>query len=260
MARNISTLLASATAYAERAQTSRLVEWWSEEPAARYQLVASKVLADVAVLSGKEKANNANQNLSPTGQFDQTKRDVKIFLDSLRWLRDEKGSLATKVGSAYGDLFVLSASKLNELVQALRDMQVTGAIGALPPKQRDVEYLRASEADQIEVVRALQNSPMVLISDDVRMRGDDERAQRNDPKRYRQFIENGQLLDEISSILDDCLDLVREFVIDVKENSDELGPKVRLALEFGVQHWLPQDNEEGKLMRDTTQRDAVGVD
>jgi hypothetical protein len=263
MARNIGTLLQSATAYQERAKTSRLVERWSEESASRYQLATAKVLDQVQALAAKEKASKTNANLSPTGQVDQTTREVRTFVEALRWLRDLKNFLETKVGNLYGELFVLPASKLDQVVQALRDSQIWTAIGALPQPQRDRDYLRFSQSDNIEAMRALSMSPLPLIADEIRLRGDAERAARLQPKQYRQFIETGQLLNEISAILTDCLDLGREFQIDVKETVDELGPKVRVALDFAIEHASEQGKEDGRVApRPAPQRnrEAVGVD
>lgn len=236
MAKNIGTLALSASSYQERSQSSRLVDSWSEETALELQATTARVKSEVTALQGQEKTINSNTTLSDTGKFDQVRIAVQDFITRLRWLRDLKGTLETRCGNVYGNLFILKPSTRNEIVQGLRDAAIVSAIWALPPDQRDVEYLKSSEADLIEVMRALQDAPMPLVSSEVRLRADDQRAARLEPARYRKFIETGELLGEVSAILDDCLDLGREFGLDVKENIDELGPKIRVALDFAIEH------------------------
>jgi hypothetical protein len=255
MARNISTLQASTSAYQERSQASRLTSSWSEKTATAYQTIATRVQAAATALSAKEKAINGNANLSPTGQFDAVKQEVVAFLAGLKWLQAEKGGLETKVGGLFGDLFILPDSKLNEIVQALRDAQSWSAIGALQPSERDLAYLRFCAVDNTEVIRALQNAPMPLISDDILLRGSADRAARLDPQRYQTFIETGQLLDEVSAILTDCLDLGQAFGFEAVPVVDALGEKVRTALDFSTDH---PNNDTGTRER-KSQREAVAA-
>ena len=252
MAKNIGSLMSSARTYQEQSQTSRLTASWSEKTATEYQKITAHLLADVTPLAAKEKAINGNANLSPIGRHDQVKREVQTFTSGLRWLRDEKGTLETKCGNLFGDLFVLPASTRNEMVQAMRDAQIWSLIGALPPTQRDLAYLRFSEADNVEVMRALQDAPMPLVTDDIRLRGSADRAARLDPQRYQAFIESGQLLDEVAAILTDCLNLGAAFGFDVPVSVDELGPKVRTALDFAMDH-APSEGHEGTSVRNPSQ-------
>ena len=258
MSKNIGSLANSATAYSERSQASRLVDSWSGETAQEYQAATARLLLEVTALHGREKTINANGSLSPTGQFDQTKIAVQDFIAGLRWLRDLNGTLETKVGNLFGQLFIASIPKStrSENAQAMRDHEIRIVISALPPEQRNNEYLRASETDQTEVLRAIQDSPMPLILDEVRLRADDERVARREPKRYKAFIENGELLNEVSCILQDCLDLGREFGLEVTPSVDEVGPKIREALEFAISHV----GGKGKRVLVTSAKDAGSAD
>lgn len=252
MAKNIGTLALSASSYQERSQASRLVDSWSEETALELQATTARVKSEVTALQGQEKTINADAGRSDIGKFDLVRIAVQDFITRLRWLRDLKGTLETRCGNVYGNLFILKPSTRNEIVQGLRDAAIVSVIGPLPQDQRDVEYLKASEADNTEVLRALSDAPMPLVTDEVRLRGDDQRAAKLQPQRYLKFVETGELLREVSAILDDCLDLGREFGIDVKENINELGPKMRVQLDFAIEHV----GGRGKKVLRTSQRDG----
>lgn len=255
MSRNIGTLVNSATAYAERSQASRLVDSWREETGAEYKSVTARLLAEVTALAAQEKTINS-KDLTTTAKFDQTKTAVQDFVNNLKWLRNEKAALETRIGNIYGELFVLPVSKLNETVQAMRDREIRAAISQMPSNERDNAYLRSSETDQTEVLRALQDSPLPLVLDEVRLRADDERAARLQPKRYRGFVEAGELLNELSVILQDCLDLGVAFGLDVPESNDALGPHLRTVLDFAIQHV----GGRGKRVLRTSSKDATSTD
>ena len=260
MSKNIATLLNAAMSYNERAQASRLVDSWSESTAVEYRAVTAHLLSEVQALAGKEKAENTNPNHSPIAMVNAVTKAVQTFIGGLRWLRDEKGSLETKVGNIFGQLFILPASTRSD--QPGRDLEIRTWLSRMPPNERDNAYLHASENDQTEILRALQDSPLPLISDEVRMRADDARAARLYPDLYRKFIENGELLSEISAILQDCLDLGREFGLEVPPSVDELGPKIRLALDFSLDHAASRGKGKPMLrtiLKDATSKDPVGV-
>lgn len=251
MSKNISTLVNAAMAYNERAQASRLVDSWSEETAKEYQGVTARLLKEATALQGKEQTANSNPDSSPEGRFKAMKREVQPFIGGLRWLRDEKGALETKVGNLFGELFILPPSTRTD--QALRDGEIRGALWPLPIDERNNQYLRSSESDQVEILRALIDAPLALISDEVRMRGDDARAARLQPSLYRKFIESGELLDEITVILQDALSLGAEFGLDTPPVVDELGPRIRASLDFAVDH----AKDRGKKVLHTLFQDAV---
>lgn len=251
MSKNIGTLVNSALAYSQRAQSSRMIGSWSQETAEEYQTATARLLAQVQALAAKEKTENANPNHSPTGLLAAMKTAVNDFITNLRWMRDLKGSLETKVGNLYGNLFILKPSTRPD--QPARYTFIWGVISQMTPGERDNQYLRSSEIDQTEILHAIQDAPFPLVMDEVRMRGDDERVARLQPDRYRKFIENGQLLDEISTILQDALGLGLEFGLDVPPSVDELGPKIRTALDFAIQH----QGGKGKRVLRTTPKDAA---
>lgn len=234
MSKNIGSFVNSCTAFNEHAQASRLIDSWSEEPATELQTATSRLLKEAMALAANEKAANADPNLSITGKFDRVKNYVQDFITNLRWQRDLKGALETRCGNLYGLLFVLTASTRSD--QGQRDAHIWGAFGALPPEERNNGYLRASETDNVEVLRALKDAPLPLVADEIILRADDERAARLQPQRYRTFVETSELLHEISVILADALDLGVAFGIDVKPSVDELGPKVRTAVDFAIEH------------------------
>lgn len=253
MSKNIGTLANSALAYSQRAQASRLVSTWSESTAEEYQTITNRLLAQVQTLQEKEKSINADSNSSPAGQFKKVKSEVETFITNLRWMRDTKGVLETKVGNLHGNLFILPASTRTETAQGLRDFETRSVIGQMPPNERDNTYLRACESDNVEVLRSLVDAPMPLVVDEVILRGSDERAARIQPKRYKQFIETGELLGEVSAILQDALGLGLEFGLDVPPSVDELGPKIRLALDYAIQHV----GARGKKILRTSSKDAA---
>lgn len=255
MSKNIGTLANSALAYSQRAQASRLVSTWSQATAEDYQMITNRLLAQVTELAAKEKTENANPNHSPVGRFDKVKIAVQDFIVGLQWLRDAKAGIETRAANIYRDLFILPVSKLNEVVQGQRDAFIWSAIGSLPTNERDNQYLAASEADNVEVLRALQDSPLPLTSGEVRLRADDERAARLFSKRYRNLVELGELLSEVTVILQDCLDLGLAFSLDVPANNDELGPKTRMVLDFAIQH----QGGRGKHALKTSAKDVVRV-
>ena len=234
MAQNIGSLVNSATTYAERAKASRVVSSWMEETSAQLQALTTRLLSEVTALHGKEHTINANPKLSTNGKFDQVKAEVQAFVNSLQWLRLEKGALETKIGNVFGDLFVLPASTRKD--QPMRDHEIRSLVQPLPPDERSNLYLQASQDDNTEVLRALQDAPMALIANEVVMRGSDQRAARLQPKRYQLFVESGELLNEVSAILDDALSIGEAFGVDVPPSADKLGVKIRTGLDFGISH------------------------
>lgn len=253
MAKTISMLLSTTRAFEEQSRVSRLTESWSQRIAKLCQEITQRALLEATGLSGKERTINANASLSETGKSDAVKASVRTFVDGLGWLRNEKGSLETRIGNLYGVLFILPPSKLNETVQGLRDSEIRSSISALPATQRDIAYLKYSQDINIEVLRALQQAPIQLISDQIQLRANHDRASRQNAEQYQLFIENSQLLNEVSVILTDCLDLGVAFKLDVKPSVDELGEKVRVNADFAVDHPLASSES-------TLRVEAVGQD
>jgi hypothetical protein len=253
MSKNIGTLLNAARSYDERAHTSRLVSSWSSETSLEYQKATAQLLAEVQDLKEQEETENANPMHSPVARFEAVKGKVQKFMDKLKWLRDQKIALENRIRNLHGELFLLPDSELNEAVQVQRDVVIWNMIGQMTPNERDNQYLRSSETDQTEILRAIQNAPFPLVMDETRLRADDQRAARLQPPRYRTYVELGELVDELTVILGDCLDLGREFGLDVSPINDGLGEKIRETLDFAVQH----TRARGKKTLATTAKDVV---
>jgi hypothetical protein len=256
MSKNISTSLQVAVALHEHAQASRLIDSLSEESAAQLQAATRRYLSEVTALSGREQVINESED-SDVRKFNDVKKEVAVFTEKLRWLRDLKGTLETRCGNLFGELFINSIPKSTRPDQAMRDQESRSVIWPLPPNERDNIYLKASENDQTEMLRAIQDAPLPLVSDEVRLRADDARAARLQPDLYRRFSETGQLLNEISVILADGEDLGVAFGLDIPVSKDELGPKIRLANDFAIDH--AASHRKGKPARHTTVKDVAGV-
>ncbi len=87
----------------------------------------------------------------------------------------------------------------------------------LDQSQRDHVYLTAAEANNVELLRAIQNAPDIkpLITPEMRRRADDLRAQRLDPTAYQEFAEKSELLESLQMLARETEDLVTQFEVDV---------------------------------------------
>lgn len=253
MAKNIGTLVNSAATYLERAKESRVIASWTEEAATQYQTVASRFLSEVTALAGRERTVNSNPNLSPTGKHGAVKEAVQAWFSGLTWIKNLVGSLETRLGGLYGPLFVLPKSDRSETTQAIRDWELREELRTLTHPERVKLYVQAAEANDIERLRAVQDVPglVPLVPVEVRLRGDDVRASRIDPEKYRRFVETGELLNEVRTLAMDADNLAREFGLDTSSLAltvDELGPKVREAVNFAADHQYGARGKAGTKM------------
>lgn len=236
MAKNIGTAERVFGKFYEISLSSKLIHAWSEVTTLRFQETTNKLWGMAKNLLELEKKLAADPNLTATGRFNKMKDAVQTFFRDMGWFRTEKRQAGEKIANLYAKLFTLPASKLNEVVQELRDGELRADIRDLTQPQRDTAYLFAAQGDDIDMLRAFQKSPGAthLVTPEVRRRADVERAQRLDPTAYQQFVETNELLEQFQILAREIEDLAKEFGIDVTKvplTEEEISDRIRQILE-----------------------------
>lgn len=217
MAKNIGTAERVFGKFYEVAQSSILVNTWTEATALRFQETTNKLWGMAKNLLEIEKKLAADSNLTATGRFNKMKDAVQTFFGDMGWFRTEKRQAGEKIVSLHTKLFTLPASKLNEVAQELRDGELRADLRDLDQPHRDTAYLLAAQRDDIDMLRAFQKAPGAtpLITPELRRRADVERAQRLDPTAYQSFVETSELLEHFQILAREIEDLAKEFQVDV---------------------------------------------
>jgi len=249
VAKNIGTAVNVFGKFYEIAQSSKLVNAWSETTALRFQETTNKLWGMAKNLLELEKKLAADANLTPTGRFNKMKDGVQTWFGDMGWFRSEKRQAGEKIASLYNKLFTLEASKLNDVVQELRDGELRADLRDLTQPQRDTAYLLAAQHDDVDMLRAFQKSPGAtpLVTSEVRRRADTERASRLDPSGYKQFIETNELLEHFQILAREIEDLAKEFGVDVTKvplTDEEISDRIKDMLEIAFGRELVEAAEK----------------
>lgn len=157
----------------------------------------NRFIAELGEHDADELKTLRNEHLNQNGKMAAIAEKGTKFLETVAWLKTAANRREAEDQRLRKFLYTVNSPiKDNELRRDLRNREVRDFLNGLNQAERDRHFLLASQEDRDEVLDAMLTGPMgPLVSDDMKQRALDARAQRQHPNDYAGFQQNTLLLD-----------------------------------------------------------------
>ncbi|MBX3347783.1 MAG: hypothetical protein KF747_03480 [Nitrospira sp.] len=137
-----------------------------------------------------------NEHLNQAGKMAAIRNLGTKFLPTVAWLKTAATRLGGEDKGFRTLLYAVKSPIKDELRRELRNGDIRRLLVGQNQAERDTQFFLAAEQDRDEVLDAMLDSPMgPMVSEEMKQRALDARAQRQHPNDYAAFQQNTLLLE-----------------------------------------------------------------
>ena len=170
----------------------------------------------------------SNEHLNPAGKMAAIRERGTTFLSTVAWLKTAATRLEGQDQGFRTRLYaVKSPIQDNDVRRELRNVEIRGWLVGQNQAERDKQFFLAAQEARDEVLDAMLTGPMgLMVSDEMRQRALDTRAQRQQPNDYAAFQQNTLLFEYIHMLQDLIGRRLYSIGVDAAKIQDILGVTV----------------------------------
>lgn len=187
-----------------------------------YNKVLNKTEVPLKMLDHGIEKIKADVSLSPAGQTTSIVALATSMLPEFTFLGRSVTVVETSLANT--TLFTVVPPIKDAVLRQMRNAEVRDGLRGLNEAERDVQFLRAAQQDQDEVLDALLDAPGgMLCSADMKKRALNDRAKRRQPEAYRTWRQDVLFHDLVSGLRDLVANCVVSLGVDPKKVEAALG-------------------------------------
>lgn len=139
-----------------------------------------------------------NEHLNQTGKMAGIAALATTLLETLAWLKTAVTKREDEDTRLRTFLYTVTPPIKDDLRRELRNGEIRRTVAGQSQPERDKQFLLAAQEDKDEVLTAMLDNPLgPMVSDDMKRRALEARAQRLHPNDYAGFQQNTLLLNYV---------------------------------------------------------------
>jgi hypothetical protein len=156
----------------------------------------NQLIADLKEYDAAELQTLRNEHLNQNGKMAAIAEKGTKFLETVAYLKTRATKREAEDHNFRARLYAVTSPIKDDLRRELRNGEIRHFLAAQTQPERDRHFLLASQEDRDEVLDAMLTGPLgPIVSDDMKSRALDARAQRLHGNDYLGFQQNTLLLD-----------------------------------------------------------------